>query len=392
MSGTSIFREPIVDDIDSITDRIEACIKDAAFSISTMFCGKDRQTVVMKLFVDNQDGKEKYMIIYGKPEKSEGFDGGSDRHGLGEYGCLHEPVEKLALNNAIAKPDEVIIIQDALNDPMTQYMRSHVQKKNILSVAIVPIVIDEEVKYLMVFDLVPPFDKGYSVKHYNFLKEKKDGLENWQIPCAKIGQDTSYYNLILKQMDGLSHEVFNHLNMIGIAGVRLGKMFALMAEADKISPEELAALKKYTNIIATETKRGFSDVENYKAVSKNILPTNEKSEAIPVTEILDYFKDEKHFACASPNGISGYKINVIPSKCKTLFTHLTAYLESLNGYGHPTVVEAIKDGNFLKLFFTSDSLSDVGSLMHLFEHMTEIMNGWFEFKGKCCTIALPLYE
>ncbi len=393
MDGTFNNCHFVPDDTFDIIAKVEECLKSTALSLATQITRLNRQAVVKRLFYDS-DGKYKYMIIAGIPEKS-------DRHGLGEEGFLFEPVEKTALLEAVNSND-VVIIQDAYRDPRTQYMRVHVETKNIQSVAIIPIKYGNVVKYLIILDKVPPSQKGFTEGkegEIEFLRQAKHRIETKVIPCAKAGTDTNLYVIFQQLLNGLLHETLNRLMSIGgfnnRTGNQLDKLISALGDGvDAQVKELLEKLQRNTATIKKESTLCEHNIKGFHDLARLILPTEEIEEMISAKHILGYFAEENYVLGSSDNGIEKSHIIAHPSKVDALFSQFKKYLavRTNNGNGHKTLISTKKEGSFLEICLQNESFREVNTVLELFEYLVGTMNGWLRFHEDRCVIALPLYD
>ena len=240
------------------------------YNLAINIVPENLQCILMRL----DRGGKRYRIITGLPSDNR-------RHGIGEVGHLYEPVAKTALLEAVGS-HEVVVIQQAKTDSRVSYMERHVLDKDIEAIAILPICYEKVVRWLIVIDKVPPSKPGFSDKELDYLKKQKHWLENYELPVIRLETTMNYGLTSLRGiLDNYGHEIRSRLLPIGGYAQLIKK---------HLSPDHVK-ITRFVEHIINESRRCENELAAFTKLIIHLYSAEDTKEPIPVTELLDYFRD-----------------------------------------------------------------------------------------------------
>lgn len=257
------------------------------------------------------DGEE-YEITTAKPSSIM-------EHGIGESGVV---AGKTAIEKVL-KTKKVLLVSDAKNNPLTQYMSHWAAIKNINAVLFVPIVIDEEVEAIMVFDATgerfsfSEEEIDFIVGCAGFIKElfaKEKESHRWLIQA----QHQEQISFSQRFCSDVGHLVRNPLQSIGGFARRITKLVEGAQEEERFPAETQTKMAdkilEYSAIIKNEAgkiEKTLGDLIGLAQIGQELKWT-ETDINVLILKTIEELKSEKlPIHCQlDPETISTFKLDV----------------------------------------------------------------------------------
>ena len=343
------------------------------YNLAINIVPENLQCILMRL----DRGEKRYRIITGLPSDNR-------RHGIGEVGHLYEPVAKTALLEAVGS-HEVVVIQQAKTDSRVSYMERHVLNKDIEAIAILPICYEKVVRWLIVIDKVPPSKPGFSDNELDYLKKQKHWLENYELPVIRLETTMNYGLTSLRGiLDNYGHEIRSRLVPIGGYAQLIKK---------HLSPDHVK-ITRFVEHIINESRRCENELAAFTKLIIHLYSAEDTKEPIPVTELLDYFRDisnkrylgdEKEYQEIT---IAGYK-----NALDAVFSELARYIATTGVKQEETQFAVTQDdftiGLVIKNRVFQGYKKDMDVRMSLFEHIIKKTGGNIVYGQGECLIRFP---
>lgn len=315
----------------------------AVTKIACAVCdGKASQYVIKKLLRLNGSNKvNAYRIIFGMPQDS-------SRHGLNEVGMIFQPKEKKALSEAIRLRD-VIVVNDAVQNPLTEYMATHARKKKINHLAVLPIPLVSlpgiAPEWLVIIDRVE-CETRFSEEEIEFLRkgagaisasllsmrnEKKEELVGMSAGKKKLV--SSMEDLLRDPMTilGLAHERLQRSVENGKADEAVAYSKMAMRNSLQIA-NQMVLLGEYAEFLKGDMSEiGTTSLSEYVSIFKQ-----------DEFEIVEVIEDSER----------GTKLNVPGKLTRSLFGKIREYmLANKNGFTPKLAISDDEEG--VNIFFYS---------------------------------------
>ncbi len=343
---------------------------EAAAVIADVVCQREQRFSILELM--SVSGKSGYKIIFANPLQSED----SPRHGVSEIGRLYEPQKKLALTEAI-ESGGVIVANDVMNNPLTQYLGSHIEKKQLKHMAVMPF----KRGYLLLFDRAV-CGEPFSGEENQFLNQAMRVVNygfRWYPKQTTDGKTS-----VLK--NALSHRTRNQ--MLVLAGFQ-----KRLEDAIEQGNDERAL--SYAEIIAQAGKRLSEDLALFKEVKEYLLEskdsgrktTRKLSEYLAVFSKEDFQLDRTFFE-------NEFILNHSEKLLGQLFERVKSFMLG-NRQDHDLGVGLISHGSdSVTLEFRCTGFksvkSDIDESLFFIRWIVETLGGKTEVLDDYFTVTLPL--
>jgi hypothetical protein len=400
----------------SINDSAESCVSKRLMQIADKISPMNPQYVLKRLDL----AAKQYFICLAMPMDN-------SRHGFLESGHLYEPNRKDALIEAI-DTNRVVIINDVVTDRRTQYMKVHAQNKGIQSIAIIPIMYNKEVRWLMVVDKTLP-EKTFDRDEVNFLKSHKKLLEEKELSCfdngvRSITEISSFTSLI----DEFAHTLRNPLTILGPYAVKLQNANVssaeasnkiadsivqlaatleaagkndLSADANRIADSivrlaaQLETASKNADIVVQVAARLEFEYGSLNRMYKHFIPGDDKAQLVKVEECLNVFREDPAFVIKGEKNVMETDIIAMPNAIQTLFAEFKKCLELWLDPNEESVIEIAKDKLNVSLCFKCQSFhsfKNVGDfrLTAVQQMLDNVLNGKLVVGEGVCIISFPM--
>jgi hypothetical protein len=276
-----------------------------------------------------------FLIAFGYPE--------GQRHGVNNTGSYDD---QIAIKNAVNN-GEVIIIQNANDDPDCSYMKKHIQHKNINSIAYIPIAVGCDVRWIIVFDKAD--------KQFGFSDDEIEKMQNFKIEVdMRIAKFKGKF-LFAKQndfeivLDMFAHEIGNPLMTAGGFARRLED---LSAKGEFVPAEKI---KKASAVIKTEVDRAKTKLYEIMQSLRDMLleDAQDKHERETSGVSIDWIVSN---LCEGGDWSLPLDMCVAISKRKAhiLFSRVKSFI-SMNANGTPAEFNARKNGVGVMFEFSSSA-------------------------------------
>jgi hypothetical protein len=344
-----------------VSNKIDKLIIEAALQLAQKLTPKKPQGVVFKI----QDDPDVFKILWGIPMDSH-------RHGIGDVGHLQLPTKKIAILDAINE-NRPIIIDDAINDHRVEYMREHVKSKDILSLAVIPIMRDESVDWLIIMDKVEPAKKGFTSTEVVQIEKCKKHLE--------------------KSISNISNVLNGHIESMlsDYADVLRNQLPPLSGLARKIiKTENLAEAKTQAALMNEVILKLEKELVSYFSLA-DCIAENHKKQKVKVSEILA--GAENAFEISADPAVMSKKVFVNQDVMKIFFFEFGSYLKRSGGQEGLPIVNIESETFNIVLRIKNKAFGEfkesTDSRLSLLKSVIVGQNGDMNIKTELCTIALP---
>lgn len=355
-----------------VDDSAEACVTRQLVKIAGRF-SKDPQFVLMRIDSD----KPFYNICYGHPHDN-------SRHGLFDTGHLTEPQEKIALIEAI-ESNRVVIVNDVMADPRTLYMRVHAHNKGIQSIAIVPIKYGYDVRWLMVIDRVLPDKKGFSRDDINFLKVRKQMIEEGALANYDNGVHSIAETRTLTSLfDEYAHVLRNPLTALGGFAHRLRRQLGDGSE-----------LAKTADIIVTLANRLGIEYGTFSRMAKHFIPNGHKTGSVRIMDAVNAVCADCTIEVRAAEDVLDLEIVSVSDAVHDLIAEMKNYIEMGMETDERPVVELTRADLAVNLNFKSKVFQafkqNADFRLAIFEKLLdEVLNGKMDIGEGECNVSFPI--
>ncbi len=352
--------------------------------------------VIMQPHFCADEKDDYYQIVFGYPPDNM-------RHNIGGVGQFHYPNPKEALIQAI-RTGQIIQVNDALNDPLVEYMRPHVRNKRILSIAVVPIAYRAHIISLVILDKVINEDhwgyfentnnqaelenlKGFSRSDMAKIQKMKSYIENRGLDLAiKNFGLADYHSTTGGQMDEFSHIVLN----------KLIQAIALLKKSVPAIPEDQETQRNFAQIAISELKLLEHDVKVMMRLVHHTCPVNKQPVKIKLPELIPMLGDGFiHFEMPSEG--DSVAVYIDPMVGDDIFKELRRYIETNRKSDERVMVSFNVENPFIRIDIKSSAFMAFKETLDLRiafikDIITGTLEGAFSIKDDHCLISLPLAE
>jgi hypothetical protein len=337
----------------------------AAENITQSLTPSNPQCVIIKIL--EKENRNVFNIIWGIPMDNR-------RHGINDFGHLLEPTPKIAILDAIAN-DEIIVINDTLADPRVNYMREHILHKGIQSLAVIPISLQQKIDWLIIIDKVAQEKKSFTAHQIKSLTKYKDHIEEKISNIDHLNVQPSLESILGDK----AHILLNALSPIGGFSKRIKKT------------SNLEIIYNYADIIDREVAKVQKGFKIYVDLMRYAFGNNTKIKSVRIIDVLAWIEDD--FEIESEFDTLNKTIMVDQNVIKTLLEAFKNYIaQNASSTDDPFICISEETFNIV-IKISSDAFrrfkDDTDSDLRLLKEVILKQKGKMNIKESLCVIAFP---